>query len=41
MSIIIIGLGAAGRHYLKLLKNVKENVFVLDKKKFLVTDHTN
>jgi len=33
MSIIIIGLGAAGRHYLKLLKHVEKNVFVLDKKK--------
>ena len=33
MNIIIVGLGSAGKHYLKLLKNYKATIFVLDKKR--------
>ena len=33
MSIIIVGFGAAGKHYLKLLKNKSKKIYVLDDKK--------
>ena len=33
MKIIIVGFGAAGIHYFKLLKNLKKKIFILDNKK--------
>lgn len=41
MNIIIVGFGAAGKHYLKLLKNKKKNIFVLNDKKIPRSKHYN